>query len=164
VAIPITCVGILQASVADFAPGGGGIIWHDPLLVKWLIQWLRPDVPAGRELVLNPWLRAGWVGMLITGLNMMPVSQLDGGHVTYALFGRGAHTIASAFMILAVAGIVYTGMYPWMGMLFLVWLIGINHPPTADDDAPLGPVRWCLGFASLAIPILCFPPLGISGI
>ncbi|MFO0896021.1 MAG: site-2 protease family protein [Pirellulales bacterium] len=162
-AIPITCIGILEASVANFAPGAGGFVFHDPLLVKWLIQWLRPDVPAGRELMLNPWLRAGWVGMLITGLNMMPVSQLDGGHVTYALFGRGAHWIARMFLFLAVVAMVYTHTYMWMAMVFVVFLIGPDHPPTADDEAPLGPVRWLLGFASLAIPILCFPPLGLSG-
>jgi membrane-associated protease RseP (regulator of RpoE activity) len=102
--------------------------------------------------------------MLITGLNMMPVSQLDGGHVTYALFGRGAHWIARMFLFLAVVAMVYTHTYMWMAMVFVVFLIGPDHPPTADDEAPLGPARWLLGFASLAIPILCFPPLGLSGI
>jgi hypothetical protein len=162
VAIPITCVGVLQANVAAFPPNAAVTIYHDPLLVKLLIQYLRPDVPPGYELQLNPWLMAGWVGMLVTGLNMMPVSQLDGGHVTYALFGRGAHWIARIFLFLAVVAMVYTHTYIWSLMVVLVMLIGPDHPPTADDRAPLGPVRWLVGLASLAIPVLCFPPLGIS--
>jgi len=161
VAIPVTCVGIMQAAI--FPPDApAGFYFQDPLLVKLLIQYLRPDVGVGQELSMNSWLMAGWVGLLITGLNMMPVSQLDGGHVTYALFGRGAHWIARIFLFLAVSAMVYTHTYAWMVMVFVVFVIGPDHPPTADDEAPLGPVRWALGLASLAIPIFCFPPLGLS--
>jgi Zn-dependent protease len=105
---------------------------------------------------------AGWVGMLITGLNMLPISQLDGGHVIYALFGRNSGSIARLF---TVASIVYVVVFleqafVWTPMLVLVILIGIHHPPTADDTARLGPWRRALGVGSLIIPVLCFPLLG----
>jgi Zn-dependent protease len=85
VALPIAWYGILTA---EPFPVNVKPTWHfqDPLLFKALIAYLHPDLPAGRELTANPLYMAGWVGMLITGLNMMPISQLDGGHVAYALF------------------------------------------------------------------------------
>ena len=61
------------------------VSFSDPLVFKPLIHWLHPTMPADHDLQLNPLLLAAWVGMLITGLNMMPISQLDGGHVAYAL-------------------------------------------------------------------------------
>ena len=101
---------------------------------------------------------AGWVGMLITGLNMMPLSQLDGGHVLYALFGRRAHWLARGFAAFAAAYIIYAGQYAWFLMFCIVFFaLGPDHPPTSDDSARLGWFRVALGVASLAIPFLCFP-------
>ncbi len=162
-AVPITCWGILEAEEFKKPKNAPGVVeYHDPLVVEWLIDVLRPDLPADASLQLNALLMAGWVGMLITGLNMMPVSQLDGGHVTYALFGKGAHTLARLFLIVAIAYIVYAGAYMWILMVVLVMLIGPAHPPTANDEAPLGRGRWLLGLASLSIPLLCFPVEGIT--
>jgi hypothetical protein len=136
--------------------------FQDPLLIQLLIEHLRPDVPQGHELLLNPYLMAGWVGLLITGLNMLPISQLDGGHVIYALFGRRSALIARTFLIVAIVYIVFAdGAHMWTLMLVLVILMGVHHPPTSDDRVTLGPVRWAIGIASLAIPVLCFPPKGI---
>jgi Zn-dependent protease len=130
-------------------------------LITVLIQYLRPEM-IHTDIYWDPLLRAGWVGLLITGLNMLPISQLDGGHITYALFGRWAHWLARGLMVAAIAFIILAQAYMWVLMLVLIKLIGIDHPPTADDDVPLGWGRTVLGWASLAIPVLCFPPLGIS--
>ena len=101
---------------------------------------------------------AGWVGMLITGLNMLPVSQLDGGHVLYSLFGRRAHWIARSFVLAAIAAMIIADYYQWVVMLVLVLLLGIDHPPTRDDNMRLGWPRTIIGVVSLFIPILCFAP------
>jgi hypothetical protein len=164
VAIPVTWIGIQQAHIAEPKPADGmAMIMHDPWVVQQMIAYLRPDVPAGKELSLNPLLLAGWVGMLITGLNMMPVSQLDGGHVVYSLFGRQrAHFIAKAFVIFAILYIVWADATMWLLMLMLVIFIGPTHPPTADDSAELSFTQRIVGYASLAIPFLCFPPEGIT--
>ncbi len=157
VALPIIWFGIKAATVmpatADFQLG-------DPLIFKLLTSYLRPDLPAGAILSKNnPLLMAGWVGMLITGLNMLPVSQLDGGHVIYGLFGRNAHLVARGFLIAAIAFIVFGEQYNWVVMLVLVIMLGIDHPPTRDDNVQLGPVRKIIGLVSLAIPVLCFTPV-----
>jgi Zn-dependent protease len=165
VAIPITWIGIQNADIAPpLPPNATGVtIAHDPLLIREMIAYLRPDVPEGRELQLDPLLLAGWVGMFITGLNMMPVSQLDGGHVIYSLFGRRrAHLIAKLFVIVAISYIVIADATIWIMMLTLVILIGVQHPPTADDTAELSLPQKIVGYVSLAIPFLCFPPKGIT--
>jgi membrane-associated protease RseP (regulator of RpoE activity) len=104
---------------------------------------------------------AGWVGLLITGLNMLPVSQLDGGHVIYALFRRRAHWVARGFILFALAYIVLFDKMIWAPMAIIVVLIGTDHPPTADDQVRLGGFRQLLGYLSLLIPLLCFPIDGV---
>jgi membrane-associated protease RseP (regulator of RpoE activity) len=135
--------------------------------MQFLVDWVHPGsydpevgVPLG---MVNPYLMAGWVGLLVTGLNMMPVSQLDGGHVLYALFGRTAHWLARAFMLVVFLymGLTYAlyGIMPFFVLMaMLVLFIGIDHPPTSDDTVRLGWFRFVLGAASLLIPIFCFVP------
>lgn len=162
VAIPVTCLGIMNAEIAPELPPGVGVMhFGDPLLVELLIWWLR-DVPYGTELTLNPLLKAGWFGLLLTGLNMMPVSQLDGGHVAYALLGRHAHTLAHLLILAVIAAMVITAQYQFVVMVVLVLLIGVDHPPTSDDTVELGLGRKIIGFASLLIPIFCLSPVPIS--
>jgi membrane-associated protease RseP (regulator of RpoE activity) len=163
VAIPVLCVGILTANLE--VPRPGMHVQGDPLLAEFLITWLRPDAASGAEVLLvnrqgagNPLYMAGWVGMLITGLNMMPISQLDGGHVLYALFGRRAHFIARAFLLSVIGWMILADNYKWIAMVIVVTLIGTDHPPTANDGMPLGRWRYALGLLSLAIPVLCFIP------
>ncbi len=101
---------------------------------------------------------AGWVGVFITGLNMMPVSQLDGGHVIYGLFLRGSYFIARLFILAAIAFVVITREFGWTLMILLIMGIGVEHPRTYDDRVPLGTGRYILGLLSLAIPVFCFTP------
>jgi hypothetical protein len=89
------------------------------------------------------------------------MSQLDGGHVVYALLRRRAHWVARAFLLASMLYIVIAGASIWLVMIVLVTLIGVDHPPTSDDQTPLGWSRSLLGLASLSIPLLCFPPQGI---
>jgi Zn-dependent protease len=157
VALPIVWFGIKHGVVSDPQQL---YRWHlgDPLIFK-LMTWLaRPELPPGSEFQMNPLLMAGWVGMLITGLNMLPVSQLDGGHVIYSLFGRRSYWIARGFVMSAIAAMIIADYYQWVVMLVLVLMLGVDHPPTRDDHVPLGLARRIIGTASLAIPIFCFTP------
>ena len=162
-AIPILWVGIRQLDVST--PPLGNEIYDFPWLIEWMVKLMRPEVNGLTEVrtsQLNAPLMAGWVGLLITGLNMLPVSQLDGGHVVYGLFGRRAHWIARGFIFLAILFVVFDeNAMIWSPMVILVILLGVDHPPTADDTVELGLVRKVLGYASLAIPLVCFPPHGI---
>ncbi len=163
IALPVTWIGIEQL---DAAVGpGSGFCFHNPLIFRFLIDYLRPDYPTNAVLYLNqfnPLLMAGWVGMLVTGLNMVPISQLDGGHVAYALLGRRAHVLARGLLVAAILFILVAEQYNWVLMLVLVILMGTDHPPTANDHVPLGWPRRVIGWAALSIPIFCFPSLGVT--
>jgi Zn-dependent protease len=165
VAIPIMWVGITRL---DLTQSDEGLFYLDlPLLTKVaLAEAQPPGYSAGAKVwntQLNAYFMAGWVGLLITGLNMLPVSQLDGGHVIYALFRKRAHWIARLFMLIAIIYIVAAWQWNLMLMFTLVMFIGTDHPPTRDDSVPLGWFRWLLGLLSLAIPLLCFAPKLIMG-
>jgi len=160
VAVPMFILGLRHL---DFAQDQFGSFRMDlPLAARWLIQFYQtPGYEPGSLLwqgQLNPLLMAGWVGLFVTGLNMLPVSQLDGGHVIYTLFGRKSHWIARAFMLFAIGYMLLSVRLDLILMIALILVIGTDHPPTRDDTVPLGWFRTGLGLISLAIPLLCFPP------
>ena len=159
VAIPILIWAILTGVPAPPRDAMIGEHLNDPLIITLLIRWLRPELAPGTELFFSPLLIAGWVGMLITGLNMMPISQLDGGHVIYGLFGKGAHFVARGFVCAVVAAMLYFDSYNWIVMFTLVLFLGIDHPPTRNDAVKLGPLRTVIGWLSLLIPVFCFTPV-----
>lgn len=161
-AVPIVIWGTMQLDFTQPAYGPYGV--NPPLLIRLLLDWIQPPGYAPGKAIamsqLNPFFMAGWVGLLITGLNMMPVSQLDGGHVIYALFGKRSRWIARSFMVVALSYLAYT-LYAtqqaqWILMLGLILFVGVDHPPTRDDSVPLGWFRYGLGLVSLLIPMFCF--------
>lgn len=167
VAVPILWIGVEKLNL-DTPLGPREIQLNSPLIVHWMMDYLHPEWSNKAEWIgisqVNPWFMAGWVGMLITGLNMLPISQLDGGHTLYGLFGKRSHTYARGFVVLAIIYVVINLEQAaiWTPMLILVILMGVQHPPTADDRVDLDDIRWTLGVASLAIPIICFPLLGLK--
>ena len=161
IAIPVLIVGIYELDLTQRQYGP--MAFDCPLLVRILIGVLRPEYGYVEEIwisQLNAYYMAAWVGLLITGLNMMPMSQLDGGHVVYALLLKRGHYVARGFLLLAIAYILWSGNVLWVLMLVLVTLMGVDHPPTADDTVELGRFRTILGWSSLIIPFLCFPVRG----
>ena len=160
VALPVMWIGVTHLDLTQ--PAYGAYAVDVPWGVRLVFHWLQPTGYVPGKLIwcsqLNAYFMAGWVGLLVTGLNMLPVSQLDGGHVTYSLFGRGAHWIARGFILIAIAYIVIGQQWNWVIMLLLVLFIGPDHPPTRNDNVPIGRVRYFLGCVSLAIPVLCFAP------
>lgn len=157
-AFPIALIGVWQLNLD--LPRGGGLGFEIPLAMRWMIALLHPGYEGQAIWLsqLNPAFTAAWVALLVTGLNMMPVSQLDGGHVTYGLFVRRAHWISYALLIFAIAYMVYQQILIMVLMVVLLLLMGPTHPPTSDDSVELGWPRTVLGLVSLLIPILCFPP------
>jgi Zn-dependent protease len=159
VIVPVILIGIQQIDWAS--PRYGPFLLDTPLAVRLFLDHTQPaGYVSGADIAysqLNPYLMAGWVGLLITGLNMLPVSQLDGGHVIFTLFGRRSYWIARGFMLVAISYIVYAQAGWWSLMVVLILLMGVDHPPTRDDTVRLGWFRTTLGLLSLLIPVLCFP-------
>ncbi len=110
---------------------------------------------------MNPMLMAAWVGFLVTGLNMVPISQLDGGHVIFGLMGRRSRPVCWFAYLSCIAYVTFTsiryGQPEYILMLLLIPLMGITHPASRDDNVALGLPRQIIGITSLAIPFLCIP-------
>ena len=134
----------------------------EPLIYS-LIAWLvEPSTPAGYVSLIGPMAFAVWIGFFVTMLNLLPIGQLDGGHIIYAMFGKIQHKIAyiSLFLLIILS-------YWWLGWLFwgvLVFvLIRPKHPPTIMDELPLDKKRMAIGYLCIAVFILCFMPVPFSG-
>lgn len=134
-----------------------GIGFGTSLIFLILTRLTLGDIQDGYAVLLHPVAIAGWIGFLVTSLNLLPIGQLDGGHITYALFGRGHRYISLVFMsILFILGIVaWYGWFLWAGLLFI---IGIKHPPVLLWEENLSLRRKITGIVSMLIFILCFIP------
>ena len=151
-AIPVLAVGMAVGLPTEESPFGL------PLLGDWLLAVIRPDLPSGQTIAPNALLMAGWLGLLVTGLNMLPLSQLDGGHVCHALFGRRSHLVTRSVLLGAIGAIVILGGYQWVAMVVIITFMGVDHPPIRAECRPLDRTRQLLGLAALAIPVLTFMP------
>ncbi|MFZ0389839.1 MAG: site-2 protease family protein, partial [Calditrichia bacterium] len=129
------------------------------------------DILAGGRLPMNeiyhfPFIFAGWIGLLVTAINLIPIGQLDGGHILYSLLGRRARTFGIlAFLLLLALNFVLIVQYfsfVWVLWIILIFvLIGFRHPPTIKDDVNLSKRRRRIGWLSLVIFLACFSPMPI---
>jgi len=163
VALPITYIGLQDAAFAFVPPNATGLIYGDPLILQWMIDYVHGPRAEGQEVLLNPLLFAGWVGIFITALNLIPIGQLDGGHLLYTLIGKRSHFVAVVLLGLAVAYMILSRYYAYGLMVILLLLMGPRHPPTANDEVPLGVGRIILGWLTLAFIIIGFTPQPIIG-
>jgi membrane-associated protease RseP (regulator of RpoE activity) len=156
VAVPVLWIGI-STSVVTQVPPEATLELGESLLMKGLIRLIHGSLPPGQDLLLNAVGLAGWAGILVTALNLLPLGQLDGGHVAYALFGRGSRWIA-----LPAIGIMLGMSFLWPG--WIVWcllaiLFGLRHPPLQNPHRPLRRRDWVLGAAALILLLICFTPV-----
>jgi membrane-associated protease RseP (regulator of RpoE activity) len=153
-------IGLQLSTTTEFADTTGRLVFGRPLLFELLTNLTFGHVPRG-QLALHPMAFAGWVGIFITALNLIPIGQLDGGHVLYALIGRKAHAIAVVLLVAAAAAITWLQYWNWSLMILLLVLMGPKHPPTADDRVPLGTGRIVLGWILLLFVIVGLTPTPI---
>ncbi len=157
-AIACSIAGLQLSQVVAFAGRKDMLMLGEPLLFKLLVLLTFGPLEPTQDIALHPLAYAGWVGIFITGLNLIPIGQLDGGHVLYALLLRRAHPVAMFALFAAVLAVAVFGYWGWSLMLFLLFLMGPRHPPTADDSVPLGLGRIILGWLTLSFVILGFTP------
>lgn len=157
--IPALAVGLAFSKIIPGINHQGSIQLGAPAL-QWLLEKLVfPGVPAD-NIYLHPVARAAWVGMFATALNLLPVGQLDGGHVTYALLGRSHKWITSTFLLaLLPMGKLWYGWWFWAAVLFF---FARRHPPV-HDETDIGKPRIQLGVLALVVFILCFSMSPIIG-
>ncbi len=156
VAIPVLLVGLRMSSVMQVAALPGAYSLGDSLLVHAASYAVFGAIPKGYDVVLHPVAIAGWIGLLVTALNLLPSGQLDGGHVAYAVFGPGYAKVARAVpFILLPMGYLWPGWIIWAVLLFF---LGTRHPSPVFAEIPLSRGRRLVGFASGVLFLLCFTP------
>ena len=156
VCLPVLLLGIREARLVPTDPDAEGIFLGEPLLFQWVERLVHGPVPDTLTLVLGPLGLAAWFGLFVTALNLIPIGQLDGGHVTYALLREKAALVSKIGSWVCVA-LVYFGPN-WILWAVLVRVLGRGHPPTTYDDEPVGRARVWVGLLSLAVFVVCFVP------
>lgn len=156
VAIAAVAVGLKFSPVIE-TPALGGLKLGSPLIFTLISDLMLGPIPENADVLLHPIAFAGWIGLFVTALNLIPIGQLDGGHIVYAVFGHRHRTVSLAMIPI----LVLFGLYGWPG--WLLWAViplifGIRHPPLMDADTPLDGQRKAIGWISLAILILTFTP------
>ncbi|MFQ5480518.1 MAG: site-2 protease family protein [Thermodesulfobacteriota bacterium] len=159
VALIVTAIG-LRASTVIVAPhmmGAMGFGFGSPLIFHVLTYLTFGPLPADFNVFLSPVAFAGWIGFFVTAMNLLPLGQLDGGHVIYALLGRNHMPVS--FMLVAVMALL--GYFAWPGWFIwaaLITIIGLRHPPLTDYNLPMDRRRKLTTAAAMAVFILTFMP------
>jgi membrane-associated protease RseP (regulator of RpoE activity) len=160
VAIPAVLYGLSLSEVRALAPEQGGLVLGDSLIFTALARLTVGVSPSEATIVLHPIALAGWFGLFVTFLNLLPVGQLDGGHVVYALIGRRHWWVARA-AVGAIIALAFLGWRGWVMWAALVMMIGLDHPPTLDDT-PLDPRRQLAAWLTIALFVLTFMAVPIQ--
>src|SRR5262249_47646739 len=105
--------------------------------------------------------QGAWFGLLVTALNLMPIGQLDGGHVAYALLGPRGSRLLTRLGILACLALLFTTPMWLVWSVLAIFLARFGHPPTLFEDLPVGRARVAVGLVALAVFVLCFTPTPI---
>ncbi len=164
VAVPALFMGLAMSAVERVPPDFSGIELGEPLLFRgasWLIWGSLPD---GLSVNMHPMAFAAWFGLLATALNLFPIGQLDGGHISHAVLGRRS-TVVTLTMVGCAIGLTFvsTSWLVWTFLMVVMLLaMGPRHPPTLDEDTPLDTGRVWLAVFALIILIVCFTPVPIE--
>jgi membrane-associated protease RseP (regulator of RpoE activity) len=167
--LPALWIGISLSSVYPKGVlAAGGLYFGEPLIFRLFGRLMLNYSPATQDMVAHPIAMAAWIGLLATSLNLLPIWQLDGGHIAYAIFGRTAQKKISISAAIALVFLSFLGWpvlsYLLAGLLLLI--LGARarfyHPPPLFEDDDLGPGRRFLGLLALLILVLSFIPVPIS--
>ncbi len=159
-AIPLLVYGLMTSHVGPIVPGsfmeGNSILY---LALKYLI-FGRILPGGGIDVQLNSVAWAAWGGLLITSFNLLPIGQLDGGHILYSLLGKRAWPVAAGVVVLLVImGFRWSGWFLWA---FMVMIFGIRHPAPLNDLTPMGSRRRLIGLGVLVLFVLIFTPIPLN--
>ena len=161
ISVIATVIGLSFSQIMPVHDTANMISLGDSLLFKALTRVILGIVPANYDVYLHPVALAGWIGFFVTSLNLIPIGQLDGGHILYALLGD-KHAAVSKLLV----GLMFImGLVLWDGWLIwgvLLIILGFKHPPIVYSEMPLDPKRKIIGWIALAIFVLTFTPVPIA--
>lgn len=157
VSIVAVFVGLKSSPIMEMSDGSALLRLGDPLLFTMIADFLGKTPPEGYDIALNSVAFAGWIGFFVTTLNLLPIGQLDGGHIIYALVGPKARyvSIASIIVLVLMGTVAWKGWFVWA---VLAALIGVRHPPVTDQEEALDFKHRLVALVCVVIFILTFMP------
>lgn len=162
-AIPLLFVGLcLSEGHPGVSSSGPGLTFGSSIILELLCLIRFGDFSSNATIIMHPIAVASWFGCFVTAMNLLPIGQLDGGHVTYALFGRRRSQIIS---FVAFGCLIPMGIFLWLGWLVfgaLVLFLGLRHPEPLDPYTPLDRNGRVLGWIAVILFILTFIPVPVS--
>jgi len=157
ISLIVSVMGLYLSKVIPIQETKEALSLGDSLLFSTLSQLILDYQPGAQDVLLHPVAFAGWIGFFVTSLNLLPVGQLDGGHIAYALFGeRHAYLSKLLIPILFLLGIfLWEGWAIWAIVLLI---LGLKHPPIYHSEVPLDGKRRFLGWLGFFIFLITFIP------
>jgi len=156
-AVPVLAIGLMLSPVK---PQSGLVLQEGNSLAYLALKWLvKGPIPEGHDVFLHPMALAGWLGFFVTALNLMPLSQLDGGHIAYAALGRGYRKVVWLFLGALVLLYFIARWEGWLVWVALAAGLGLRHPPPLDDLTPLDRPRRILAVIALVLLLTLITPL-----
>jgi membrane-associated protease RseP (regulator of RpoE activity) len=164
VAVPTLFLGIAMSHVARVPPNFVGFELGEPLLFKLGSKLIWGTIPAGYSLNMHPMAFAAWFGLLATALNLFPVGQLDGGHISYAVLGRRSTYVTFGTVLIAIVlAFFYSSWVVWTAlMVIMLFIFGPRHPRVFDEHVPLDRTRLILALFAVVMFVVCFTPAPIE--
>jgi membrane-associated protease RseP (regulator of RpoE activity) len=163
IAVIATIIGLKYSNIKPVGEIQGGFVFGNSILFDFLSRMILKFDPEKYDVILHPVAFAGWVGLLVTSMNLLPIGQLDGGHITYALFGESHRWISKGMLPVLIT----LGIFFWPGWILwavIMIFIGYKHPPVVYPYIELDRKRKIIGWISLVIFILTFTPTPVTGI
>ncbi|MFC1728714.1 site-2 protease family protein [candidate division KSB1 bacterium] len=161
VTLPALYYGLEMSEVREAVAEPGSFTFGDPLVMKLAIRIVLGEIPEGFTVYVSSIAFAGWVGLLVTAFNLLPIGQLDGGHIAYALLGkRQAWLGYSVFYALFPLTFFWWGWFIW---IIMGLVMRIRHPTGITPVEPLDRTRKILGIACFIIFAACFVPVPLKG-
>lgn len=191
IAFPVLLTGLYLSEIVNLQDDvvEAGISLGDSLVFILFSKIAFGNIPDGYEIFLHPLAFAGWIGLLVTALNLIPSGQLDGGHIVYSVFSKKWHTIISklSIAILIILGfgteaifflaneyagfdisatslaiLNFRGWQGWLIWALILTFLGTKHPPTFYDEVDIGRKRKLIAIGALIIFLICFIPVPIK--
>jgi membrane-associated protease RseP (regulator of RpoE activity) len=158
IAAPAIAFAVASSKIVPGVQNGSDLLFGDPPLVRILDALLHPGINPG-WLLLNPIGRAAWMGLFATALNLLPVWQLDGGHILFSLAPE-KHRQASLAVALIIVGLGIYAWHVWLiwGFILTILSLRYRHPPLYDPWETLDAKRRLLAVAAIVMFLLCFTP------
>lgn len=163
VSLAAVIAGIFLSEIKPLPTGGSDLVmpvFGDSLLFALFVKMIHGTIPPGNDIYLSPYAWAGWIGFLITSLNLMPIGQLDGSHVLYALIGR--KQVVAGWLCLAglvILSFIWQGWIIWILLTFM--LLMVAHPEVPKGEA-LSSAEKAVGWLCMVILLITFVPVPVD--